>query len=356
MASSHISVQQTSSNSLETVASTYRHFVRLCDDRTRRDMALTTSAIALFIIYGLGIVSQAVVLPANWRLSEQRSAFMLLLHINIFDLVWLFEYIWLSLEFLVGTRVKDPYSLHSYLFRFVNFCIDTFYIELAFNRCIAFLFPRLYNVICSQKNMKVCVLSTYCLSIAYTIYTNWFAVRRPFHCLMQLGYFEPMASIPTNVTSLLPDAVFYDAVQIAYVISICIPFLLYGITVTKMLIDCRLKRASNPVQVAIVLPVGSQTNQADRAIFVNLMQERTRLFSMCLLSQVPYYMSHALDQSSRFFQLNEDTVQVLAISWQLLGTIFHVQQPILMLLLSRDMRSSVFSDLARFWDLLKARI
>uniref|UniRef100_A0A914I074 Uncharacterized protein n=1 Tax=Globodera rostochiensis TaxID=31243 RepID=A0A914I074_GLORO len=301
---SRISVPQTPSNPFETVVSTYQHFVQLCDDGTRRNVALTTSAIAMFIIYGLGIVSQAVVLPANWRLSEQRSAFMLLLHINIFDLVWLFEYVWLSLEFLIGARLKDTYSLHSYLFRFVNFCIDTLYIELAFNRCIAFLFPRLYNVICSQKNMKVCVACTYCLSIAYTIYTNWFAERRPFHCLIQLGYFEPMTSIPKNITSLL-------------------------------------KPASNPVQIAIVLPVGSQTNQAERTIFVNLMQERTRLFSMCLLSQVPYYMSHALYQSSRFFQLDENAVQVLAIFWQLLGTIFHVQQPILMLLLSGDLRSSV---------------
>uniref|UniRef100_A0A914I0B7 G protein-coupled receptor n=1 Tax=Globodera rostochiensis TaxID=31243 RepID=A0A914I0B7_GLORO len=342
---------QLSTNFLD-VSSAYEYYKQLCDDPTRRDVALTTSAIALFIIYGLGIVSQAVVLPANWRLSEQRSAFLLLLYINIFDLIWLFEYVWLSLEYLVGVRIQSKYPLGAYIFRFVNFCIDTFYIELAFNRCAAFLFPRIYNVICSQKNMKLCVLSTYCLAIVYSIYMNWFKERRPFHCLMQLGYFEPMTSIPKNVTALLPDAAFYDAVQIAEVVSICMPLFFYAITVFKMVLNFKQHHSSSTVQIAIVLPVGSQTNQEDRAKFVNLMQERTRLFSMCLLSQVPYYMSHALYQSSRILQLNANTVQILAIFWQLLGTIFHVQQPILMLLLSKDMRSSVRKDLEIFWNWL----
>ncbi|KAI3418229.1 hypothetical protein GPALN_010446 [Globodera pallida] len=239
---------QLSTNFLD-VSSAYKYYERLCDDRTRRDVALTTSAIALFIIYGLGIVSQAVVLPANLRLSEQRSAFLLLLYIN--------------------------------------------------------------------------------------------------------------------VTALLPDAAFYDAVQIAEVVSICMPLFFYAITVFKMVLNFKQHHSPSTgknffhfiyqkLQVAIVLPIGSQTPQEDRAKFVNLMQERTRLFSMCLLSQVPYYMSHALYQSSRIFQLNEDTVQViLAIFWQLLGTIFHVQQPMLMLLLSRDLRSSVRKDLANFWNWLK---
>uniref|UniRef100_A0A183CBG8 G protein-coupled receptor n=1 Tax=Globodera pallida TaxID=36090 RepID=A0A183CBG8_GLOPA len=74
-------VQSSSPNSLESVASNYQYFVQLCDDPTRRDLTLTTSAIILFIIYAIGIVFQLVVLPANWRLSEYRSAFLLLLHI-----------------------------------------------------------------------------------------------------------------------------------------------------------------------------------------------------------------------------------------------------------------------------------
>ncbi|KAL3071575.1 hypothetical protein niasHT_031939 [Heterodera trifolii] len=331
------------------VSAAYQYFVQFCDDPTRRDLTLTSSAITLFIIYALGIVSQLVVLPANWRLSKHRSAFLLLLYINLFDLIWLLEYVWLSLEFLVGTRVQAKYPFGAYLFRFVNFCIDTFYIELAFNRCTAFLFPRLYSKICTEKNMKTCVVCTCLVSVVYSIYMNWFPERRPFHCLIQLGYFEPMTSISKYITATLPDAGLYDAVQIAELASICTPFFLYAITVIKMVHDHKKNPSTSIIQVATVMPRGSQSNGEERAKFVNLMQERTRLFSMCLLSQVPYYLSHALYQSSRIFELSEDTVQILAILWQLLGTIFHVQQPILMLLLSKDLRSSVRNDLAKIF-------
>ncbi|KAL3071512.1 hypothetical protein niasHT_031876 [Heterodera trifolii] len=345
-----------STNPMEAVTAAYYGLVQFCDDPSHRSLTLTLTAIALFVIYAVGILSQLVVLPANWRLSEQRSAFLLLLHINVFDLIWLFEYVWLSLEYLIGARLIVKFSLDAFLFRFVNFCIDTFYIELAFNRCIAFLFPRLYNTICCEKNMKICVALTYILSIAYSIYTNWFQERRPFHCLAQLGYLEPMGSIAKNITSLLPDSVPYDAVDITELVTICIPFFLYAVTVLKMVIEFSNQTTSSPMQVAIVLPVGSQGNKEERAKFVNLMQERTRLFSMCLLSQVPYYLSHAIYQSLRFFKINQDTLQIMGILWQLLGTIFHVQQPILMLLLSRDLRESVRNDLAHFFRVLKERL
>jgi hypothetical protein len=56
---------------------------------------------------------------------------------------------------------------------------------------------------------------------------------------------------------------------------------------------------------------------------------------------------------SRLFHLDDNLTLLMAIFAQIFGTIFHVQQPVLMLLLSRDMRRGVRQDLGRTMKAIK---
>ena len=94
-------------------------------------------------------------------------------------------------------------------------------------------------------------------------------------------------------------------------------------------------------------------SEGERLQFTNLESERVRLYLMCLLITWPYYTSYSLYFSSRIFQINANVVSVMAIFWQILGMIFHVQQPLCILLLSKDMRFAVKEDFTRLWEKIK---
>ncbi|KAF7636758.1 hypothetical protein Mgra_00003703 [Meloidogyne graminicola] len=344
---SNNNITSTTINSInETVLDIYLKFVKQCDDPKRRDLTLTSTAIITLIIYGIGIILQLAVIPANYRLSKHRSAFNLLYEINIFDTLWLFEYVWLSIEFLIGSRIIILFNLEAYVFRFINLCIDTFYELLALNRSIAILFPIIYNKIFNIKTTKYLIYIVWIIALIYSIYTNWLPERRPFHCLSQLGYFEPTTMISKDLLATLPDTTFYDIIQAIDVILVFIPLIVYGVTFIKILFKKYTKKVEEPITTMY-------QSETEKQQFTNLESERVRLYLMCLLITWPYYISYSLYFSSRIFQINDKIVSIMAIFWQILGMIFHVQQPLCILLLSKDMRFEVKEDFKLFWKKIK---
>jgi hypothetical protein len=87
----------------------------------------------------------------------------------------------------------------------------------------------------------------------------------------------------------------------------------------------------------------------------NFALERSRLFLLCFFSQLPYLLANGF-HLYRSNKIDDQTMQVMAIFWQFFGTIFHIQQPILMLLLSKDMRRGVREDFGRLILFIKERV
>uniref|UniRef100_A0A1I8BPJ9 7TM_GPCR_Srx domain-containing protein n=1 Tax=Meloidogyne hapla TaxID=6305 RepID=A0A1I8BPJ9_MELHA len=178
------------------IKSAYEFYKAKCDIEKPSSVG---TASAFMFAYSIAAPLQIFILPTNFRLAKQFSAFQLLMYINLFNIVWFVQYIWLCIETVVDSRITIPYNWDAYPFRFVNFCIDFLYMHLALNRSMAVLDTRgnLFNIIFDKSKNKIYISVTLILGVLYSIHSNWYQQRRPFHCLNVVDYFEPSTGIPS---------------------------------------------------------------------------------------------------------------------------------------------------------------
>ncbi|KAF7631126.1 hypothetical protein Mgra_00008657 [Meloidogyne graminicola] len=305
----------------KSIKEAYEFYNSQCDKE--RPSSIGT-AVFFITAYSIAASLQMFILPTNYKLAKQFSAFQLLMYINSFNIIWLFQYIWLCIETLIGIRLRIHSSLDAYLFRFVNFCIDFLYMHLALNRSMAVLdtHGNLFNIIFDKKKNKIYITVTLFIGFIYSIHSNWFKQRRPFHCLNVVDYFEPSTGIPP----VLP--------------TIHINSIVKTITVANSL------SKNSSLNSNLHLRSKNDIEQKEEIVYANLAFERSRLFLLCFFSQLPYLLANARYPISRLIDIggNFDVTISMSKLAQFFGTIFHVQEPFLLLLLSRDMRRGVYKN------------
>nr|CAD2166030.1 unnamed protein product [Meloidogyne enterolobii] len=225
-----------------------------------------------------------------------------------------------------------------------------------------------------HKN-KIYISVTLLFGLIYSIHSNWYPERRPFHCLNVVDYFEPSTGIPPNLLATLPDDWIYERIEQIYMTIIYLPIFLYIACFTKLFrefVERRIKTKQLPtihinsivktitvvnsmsknssvtykVNNTLNLRGKSLVEQKEEIVYANLALERSRLFLLCFFSQLPYLLANARYPISRITDIGGNFDLTIAMSKlaQLFGTIFHVQEPFIFLLLSRDMRRGVYKD------------
>ncbi|KAL3092039.1 hypothetical protein niasHS_005989 [Heterodera schachtii] len=146
----------------------------------------------------LGLLPHLLVLPATAKLAKKRTAFCILLNINIMHILIMFWTMELYLGHFVGHRIAVPLDLDAIVYQICAMAVAVAYNLLELNRIIAIMAPIFYFHLFTLRFTRLCLSMCWFCGIVFSVVVNWKPYLRIYSCIYTLVSIYPPAIITEN--------------------------------------------------------------------------------------------------------------------------------------------------------------